>query len=174
MVTTHYLHMYKMTPSTFSQPNRTWFSYPLTQLSIEITHKLPPPQGALILFLSHRQLWSQFIAYAHTPTSLQFIFRLKTQSDMICLLISAVSIENTQNGSPPKVLLTLFPFDLTFDYGHNSQHRHPLIPSTFCIKTSTLSEAIYPLINAIIYRWRTHMTPQQGAVDPIFLWSNGH
>ena len=114
--------------------------------------QITPPQGALILFLSNRQLWSTFIAYAHTPTSLQFIFRLKTQSDMICLLINAVIYRKHTKRIPPKVLLTLFPFDLTFDYGHNSQHRHPLIPSTSCIKTSTLSEAIYPLINAIIYR----------------------
>jgi len=39
------------------------------------------------------------------------------------------------------------------------------------IKTSTQSDMIYLLINAVIYRKHTKRFPQ-GAVDPIFLRSN--
>ena len=74
--------------------------------------------------------------------------------------------------TPRKVPLTLFSYDLTVNNDHNSQGMYTLIPSTSCIKTLTLSEAIYPLINAVIYQKRTHMTPPQGAVDPIFVRSN--
>ena len=83
----------------------------------------------------------------------------------------------TQLIPPTNALDPVFSLNLTLNYGHHTQHRYTPISSTSCIKRSTQSDIIYTLIHSIIYRNRTQMTTQKGAVDPIHysfirqLWS---